>query len=222
MRAVLQLFPRQWRDRYGDEFLEQLAADPRRITKAIDVARTAAGLRWQGFRTSDDSPAFGLTAALAFTATCDVALGVGMDSGIDVEVLRHWWGAPFGAALLFSAVAAIGSLIAVLAEKRRRRSWIVVTVAVLVGSIVGTASLAALSFDLAGLGAGLGLGISWAAARVLLRTPFSRADLLGLVALPLILWLGWRSASGPVGPLVLLTVVGALISTRTRAPMTAA
>jgi hypothetical protein len=212
MRALLWLFPRRWRNRYGDELVEQLGSDPRRLTKWIDIVRTAAGLRWRAFSERYDSVAAGLVGALALALGCDVALGVGMDEGVDAELLQHWWGTPFAAGLGISAVLATASLVAVLGDRRRRRFMTVLIAGIVAGGVVGSAALAAVSFDLAAVGAGIGLTLAMASARVVLRTPLSRRDGLLVVAVPMILVLGWRSATSPVGPLELVVVAAALVT----------
>lgn len=216
MRALLKLFPPDWRDRYGAGFLDQFGSDRRRITKWVDAARTAAGLRWGTFRESGDALAVGLVGALILTLASDVALGVGMDERIDVDLLEHWWGAPFVAMLAIGATMAAGSLLAIIGDRHRRRSAGLLTAGIVAGSVAGSAALAAVSGDLAGLGAGVGLVMAVAAGRTLVRQPLGRGDGLLVAALPMILILGWRSASSPAGPVILLVIAGALLSTRSQ------
>lgn len=177
------------------------------------MVRTAAGLRWRTFCDSDEGLAVGLVGALTLTLGCDVALGVGLDERIDGVLIGHWWGAPFAVVLAISAAMATGSLVAILGD-RRRRAATVLTGAIAAGAAAGSALLAAVSIDLAATGAAIGLAIAVATARALLRTPLRRSDVLLVVAIPIVLALGLRSASNPVGPLVLLIVAGALLATR--------
>ncbi|MDQ3146639.1 MAG: hypothetical protein M3R01_06840 [Actinomycetota bacterium] len=218
MRALLRLFPRQWRDRYGEDFVDHFGHDPRRFTKWVDAVRTVAALQWTVFRASADGVAAGLVGALGLTLVCDVALGVGMDERIDVALLEHWWGAPFAAVFALSAAMATGSLVAILGDRQGLRSATVLGAGMAAGAVAGSAVLAAASFDLAGVGAGVGLAVAIASARACLRTPLARIDGLLALAVPMIVVLGWRSASSPVGPLVLLVIAGALIATRTQPP----
>lgn len=213
-RCLLRLFPPGWRDRYGDAFLEDFRADPRRITKWGDALRTATGLRWVGLGERDDTLAVLLVSALALTLGCDLALGVGLDERIDVALFEHWWAAPFAAPLALGAVLAAASVVTMLRDGWRRRPTLAATGGIVAGAAAGSALLAAASFDLAGPGAGAGLVVATASARALFRAPVGRADALLAAGVAMILILGWRTASGPVGPLVLLVLTGPLVATR--------
>lgn len=216
MRALLKLFPARWRERYGDDFLAQLSTDPRRVTKLIDTVATAAALRWRTFHASGDGLAAALVGALTLTLGCDMALGVGMDERVSIQLLEHWWAAPFAALAAASVAIGFATLIAILGDPQRRRTGLALTVGIFTGSAAGSTFAAAISFDLAGIGAGVGLAIALTIGRGLLHTPLGRGDALVVVALPMIIMLGWRAASNPVGPLVLLIVAGALVATRSR------
>lgn len=147
MRGLVKVFPPQWRHRFGEEFLDQFDSDPRRMTKWLDLARTATGLWWDILRASGDALALGLCAALVLTVSCDIVLGVGMDERFNLDLLSHWWGGP---------IAALS---------RRQRSHD--------GRRRGGAARqpAAASFGLAGVGAGLGLLRTVAVLRAVLRNP---------------------------------------------------
>ena len=213
---VLRLFPRNWRERYGDEFVELFDADPRHVSKWVDAARTAAGLRLAG---SAGAP----VAGLALAAGCDVALGVGMDERVDPALLAaHWWAAPLLVALAVGAVLVVAGGGALLAERRRRRVAVVASAVVAAGAVLGSAVVAAVSFDAAALGAGAGLVVAALGVRVALRTRPGRADVLVALAIPLTLLLGWRWVGSPVGPVVLVVVLGTVLSSRVAEPATAA
>lgn len=216
MRALLKLFPPHWRGRYGDDFFDHLRSDPRRVTKWVDAVYTAAGLRWRTFRGSGEGLAVGLVGALTLTLSCDLAGGVGMDERIGVHLLEHWWGAPFAAVLAIGAAMATGALFAILCDTHRRRSAIMLIAGMVAGSSAGSALLAIVSVDLAAFGAGVGLVVAVATARAFVHTPLGRCDGLLVAAVPMILILGWRTASSPLGPLILLVVAGALVATCTR------
>lgn len=221
MRALLKLFPARWRERYGDDFLAQLQSDPRRVTKLIDTVATAAALRWRTFQDSGDRLAGALVGVLAVTLGCDLALAVGMDERVSIQLIEHWWAAPFAAFVALSVAIGFATLVAILGDRRRRRTGLALTVAIVAGSAAGSALAAAVTVDLAGLGAGVGLTIAMTIGRGLLHAPLGRGDALVVVAVPMIVMLGWRTASNPLGPLVLLVVAGALVATRSRSrPLT--
>lgn len=213
MRYMIKLFPPRWRDTYGGDLVDQFESDPR-VTKWLDLLRTAAGLWWDVVRTSRDGLAAGLLAALALAAGCDLLLGVGMDERIAFELLSHWWAAPFAFGLAISALVTVGVLLALVGSPRRRRRLALLTVGVAVVSFVGSAIAAAVSFGLAGLGAALGLVAAVAGLRAILRAPLCRGDAIIAAAVPMIVLLGWQSASSPIGPLYLVLVTGALLTTR--------
>ncbi len=214
MRWLLKIFPPHWSDRYGEDFLDQFTSDPRQFSKWAAAVRTAGGLRVRGFHDDGYSLVAGLLAALTLVVFCDVALGVGMDERIGADLLSHWWGAPFAVALVFSVAIAACVIAVIIAERQRRRRLLKLTAGLAAGSFIGSAVFAALSFDLAGVGAGLGLVITVTILRVLIRTPLGRGDGLVVAAVAMILILGWRSASGPIGPLALLVVAGAILTAR--------
>jgi hypothetical protein len=216
MRPVLLLFPRAWRDRYGEEFIDQFDHDSRRISKWIDLTRVAGSLRWRSFCNNGEAVAVVLLAGLVLPTMTDFALGVGMDERIGPRLANHWWGAPFLVLLGASAalvVAGVGATV----RRGRLRSAALFAVAIAVTSFAGSALLAMASRDLAELGAAIGLFLGVLGVRMSLRLPLQRGDAVLAAALPVIVVLGLRTASTPLGPASLLMVTGLLLASRERA-----
>lgn len=212
MRPLLRLFPTGWRERYGAEFAEQFEAAGG-YGKWLDALSVAASLRWAEFGRSSIAPMAALLSALALVSCCDLALGVGSDERIGVHLASHWWGAPFVGALAMSATLVLFAL-AAMSTTRRLRPAVLLACALGAGAFVGSSALAAISLELAATGAGVGLTVAAGSARWWIRTPLGRADMLAAVAVPLVVLLGLRSASTPLGPAVLLGVMGLLLATR--------
>src|SRR5512132_506890 len=105
MRPLLLAFPRAWRDRYGEEFLDHFDHDSRRVSKWIHLIPVAGSLRWRAFCNNGEAIAVVFLAALVLPTMTDFALGVGMDERIGTHLANHWWGAPF--LVLLGASAAL-------------------------------------------------------------------------------------------------------------------
>lgn len=216
-RLPVRLFPQAWRDRHGEEFAEHFAADPHRAGKWFDAVRTAGGLHWRARGDRNDAAVALLLVAGLVAVACDMTLGVVMDAPSDPALLiRHWWGAPFVIGLATSAMMAIVG--AGLALTARWRS--VLRAALTLGGFtaLGSVAAAALAFDLAASGAGLGLVAGAAAVRLRQRCPPARRDVVVAFGVAVTVVLGWRSAGSPLGPLVLLVLLGCLTSARPPAP----
>jgi len=110
-RWLLRAYPRAWRDRYGEEILDLLAASDRPVLAAIDVLATGIRIRIEGdgmIRTAAVLAVLGLV--WAAWAIPQLASGV-------LELPGHWWSAP---SLLLLAGGA-GLATAALVRRRRGR-----------------------------------------------------------------------------------------------------
>ena len=102
IRLLLRLYPRWWRHRYGREVVELLAASRRPWADAVDVARTALGIRLAWFLAPPTRPPAPtevpmprplriVATALAFAAVFCLGYAVNdLRHGI-VDVPMHWW-----------------------------------------------------------------------------------------------------------------------------------
>jgi len=205
------LFPAWWRSRYGVDFIEHFEATPG-IRKWADLLRSAAELRWAQFQHAQTVVATTLSAAIALVAGCDAALGLGMDERIDFDLAQHWWALPFEVALVASGLALLAGLMAVSADRRRRHFWLVAVAVLALGSFAGSATLAAFSLELAGLGAGIGLLAAAGLYRIVGVRRLHPTDAGLLVSIVAVLSLGWHYASSPIGPAILLVTLSALLA----------
>lgn len=220
MRAPLRIFPATWRRRYGDDFAELFAADPRRWGKWPDALRTAAGLRWEQIRTHDEAGLVLLAGAAGLVSLYDVGLRVAVDTSPEpAEVARHWWGAPFVALLAAGVTLAVMGLSVALSDRRRWLRAASSTIPLGASAVVGSALASAVaSTAAAGIGAGCGFAVGAAATVGLQRRRLSRWDLLVAAAVLMAVYLAWRTAASPVGPIVVVASMGVALSTRVPAP----
>jgi hypothetical protein len=101
MRRLLLLYPKSWRERYGDEFLEVLEARPPGIAGVIDVVRGALDARLRAHGAAGLKVALLLLGALTvgwlnYSATDDVqgvalALLVFSFVALLAHRARFWW-----------------------------------------------------------------------------------------------------------------------------------
>jgi len=203
MRPLLRLFPAAWRERYGAEF----AAD-------FDAGRTALGLRWRELRASREAPALLIAGSLTLALTSDLFLTIGMDERLARAIASHWWGAPSTVALTGSVAGVLLATILVAVDRGRLRALVPVLVVVALAALAGSAGFAAVSFSLAGPGAGVGLICGAALARWRMGTSLTWGDAAVALGCLLAAILGWLWAETPLGPAVLLVVVAVLVSSR--------
>lgn len=108
MRYLARLYPRTWRDRYGQEVAELLAASPHPWRDGINVAACAA-VAWL------EVPMIKVIVLLSAVITLVLfGFAVGQLAGGVPEIARHWW----SSASAGVAACALGASISVLAEGR--------------------------------------------------------------------------------------------------------
>jgi hypothetical protein len=102
IRALLRLYPRWFRDRFGAEVAELLERSPHRLRDALNVAAHAAQLRSESLMTR---PLRHLADFVMLTTTFGLGYLVNdLENGI-TEIARHWWSA-------FALVLAVGAIAA--------------------------------------------------------------------------------------------------------------
>ncbi len=93
-RLLLLLFPRAWRDSYGDEAAELLEASTKRRRDQLDLVRAAAILQLTRLHKDVSMRrTLGFTAALCTVAgTLATAWAATQTRDGLIEVPGHWWG----------------------------------------------------------------------------------------------------------------------------------
>jgi hypothetical protein len=115
---LLRIFPRAWRDRYGAEVLELLAASRRPGRDLADVLRAAALLRLDSLLRSADMHKIALSAAaLLVLGALWITWAIPRLARGAAELPQHWWSAP---GLLFLLAGAILAGVAGTMRRRRR------------------------------------------------------------------------------------------------------
>jgi uncharacterized membrane protein YeaQ/YmgE (transglycosylase-associated protein family) len=113
-----RLFPRQWRERYGDDIDDQLRDSARPVRDRLDIAVSAIGARWRNLATVLARQPRLLSAA---RAAAGVLVLVGIVGGVwaqarlahgALEIPGHWWSS------LAVAPAVVGATIAALSRRR--------------------------------------------------------------------------------------------------------
>jgi hypothetical protein len=209
-----RVFPRHWWSLYGADFEADFGRDRRTVSKWFDLARTLGPLWWrEGTRTGRPA-GVAMALALVVSTVADAALGVGLDERFGIHLGSHWWGAPFVVAAVLCGALAAAATGAVVHDRRRRR-WLLAAIVALAGSaFVASAIGATVAARGAAVGAGIGLVAGVALVRLCIKAGPDAADLaLGVSALAAVA-LGWRTASTPVGPAVLIVCVGAALASR--------
>lgn len=110
MRWLIRVYPRQWRERYGEEVADLLRCSGNPVRDTADVLRHAV-LAWLEVEVVRVTTlvAAGASLVLLGFAVGQLADGVG-------EIHRHWWsGGALAAAVVTVAVAVTG-------ERRMHRS----------------------------------------------------------------------------------------------------
>jgi hypothetical protein len=115
-RWLIRLYPRWFRDRYGDEIAELLARSTHRTGDSLNVAFHAILLRTEKLMNHS-------IRRLADLFVVAAAFGLGfvlndLEHGV-VEIPDHWWSS-FAAVVAMASVAARAAL--ALVHTRRRRS----------------------------------------------------------------------------------------------------
>jgi hypothetical protein len=212
------LFPRCWWALYGTEFEDDFRHDSRRVSKWFDLARALCPIWWREAVRAGAPAGLAMAVALVAAAVADVALGVGLDERFGTHLGSHWWGAPFVAVAVLCGALAAAATAAVVHDRGRRRwlVWAVVTLAAsaFVASAIG-ASVAARG---AAIGAGIGLVAGVTLVRLRIKVHPDSADLALAVAALAAVALGWRTASTPIGPAVLIVGLGAALASRVPTP----
>lgn len=103
MRRVVRLYPKRWRERYGDEVSELLARSQRPRRDHVNVVVHAV-MAWM------ELPVVSLVLAIAAAASLlqfGYALGQ-LSNGLD-EVHRHWWSTASALLAVVTVAAAFAS-----------------------------------------------------------------------------------------------------------------
>jgi hypothetical protein len=87
-RWLLRLYPRWFRERYGDELAELLAGSSHRLRDTVNVTFHAGQLRWE---TVMSRPIRYLADAVVFVTVFGLGYVVNdLEDGV-TEIGRHWW-----------------------------------------------------------------------------------------------------------------------------------
>lgn len=107
-----RLFPKPWRERYGDDIDELLDASERPVRDRLDIALTACGARWTLLRLAvTRHPRLATSARVAALVLIVVGsvggvwANTGLAQGI-IEIPGHWWSTLSIAPALVGAVLA--------------------------------------------------------------------------------------------------------------------
>ncbi len=112
MRRLVRLFPKDWRERYGEEVADLLAHSERPARDALDVLRAVVSVRMDealGRRRMRMRRTLVVSVGLLALGLVGVIWATGeLEDGL-VEVPRHWWSAaaavPLIAGIALSAFA---------------------------------------------------------------------------------------------------------------------
>jgi hypothetical protein len=122
MSLLLRMYPREWRDRYGDEIEELLASSDHPARDRLDLARGAISMRLDHLLRRAAKSA-GRLIALAILGLVMAVVGaiatvnaVGHLQGGVIELPGHWW-STLAAAPLCGGV--LLSLVVLIAWRRR-------------------------------------------------------------------------------------------------------
>ena len=99
IRWLLRLYPKQFRDRYGDELVELIERSDHPRRDAVDVALHAGRLRLETLMTRSLRH---LLDVVVVVAVFGLGYAVNDLQGGITEILRHWWSS---FALVFTALA---------------------------------------------------------------------------------------------------------------------
>jgi hypothetical protein len=127
MTRLLRLFPREWRERYGQEVEEALEHSSRPARDRLDLVRAAVSVRGQDVRSRLERAVrragLGVLsgAALVLAGAAGTWWSQANLSGGVGEIPRHWWSTaaclPLAAAALLAAWSSAGRF-----RNRRRRA----------------------------------------------------------------------------------------------------
>ena len=114
MKLLLRIFPRKWRERYGDEVEELLASSHHPIRDRADLTRSAVLVRWDdvlAWTAKSRGRLTGLAALVLFIATAGALATQRVVNHLQhgvTELPGHWWStlavAPLCAGVLLSVV----------------------------------------------------------------------------------------------------------------------
>jgi hypothetical protein len=221
MRIALLLFPPDWRRRYGEEFRELFAGDPRHLAKWLDLLLAAGNIRLLRLRSSP--PIEGMIAlALVVVTTVHAAVGVGMDERLETlgpaELSGHWWAVPVTLLLLGAAALVVLGAVTFIHRARDARRAVASIVVCGAGAFGASALTAAIQPGSASPGAAAGLLLAVVLVRLLGGRSPSRADLNLVIGMLLVVFLGWRAAANPLWPALLLVTAGLLLASASFPP----
>ena len=240
---LLRLYPRAWRDRYGDEFAELLAARPPSLRDRLDIVRGALDARVHpqvGSPQPERTVAVrdrvlamgGVTAGLLFSVWAGVIIAIqprwGAMGSVDETVLGVSYGAGMLGALLGVAVL-LGLAFRHIDDMRAKGAFGAAIAAVgylMLMSESGTYAMVLLVGGTLLMSVGLARAVGWLPAlAMLVATAFMAAALFGFVGGDgqELLWLWMLVVYGPAWMLLGINLrKGVRTTTRVPPPVTAA